>query len=341
MEIPSFKKIILLFAIIVAFYIIYRLICRRQKLISIDPLEKTLEELKEGFQETMPTIKNTSNVSLSLKEYSIFSSWNSCVNSRNNVSLSQLEKVIQNGCRFLDFEIYNVQGSPEVGYSSSGYIAGQELPELESDTIPFIDVCNKIASSKSPNSNDPMFLHFRIKSNHTDILEKMAESFVSSGIESKIYDKNVTEDTKLSDLQNKYIIVIDKTYVPTIEKIACPTGCNTDLRFMVSMYSGTEELSYLKLSHQLQQDVRPLQKTTDDTTNTKKLKMVVHDFGMYYTANNSKDWKKLIMEHKIQIIPYKFYYNDDALTDYKNFFSNNGHRAFVPMAVAHDALVHS
>lgn len=341
MEMPSFKKIILLIVIVISFYIIYRLIVRRQTLLAINPLEKTLEELIENFQETMPTIRNTNNLSLPIKEYLCFSSWNSCVTSGNNVSLSQLEKVIQNGCRFLDFEVYNISGTPEIGYSSSGYVAGQELPELETDTIPFIDICNKIVSTPSPNSNDPLFIHLRIKSNNIEILEKMAESLVSSGIENRLYDKNVNENTLLSELQNHYVLVIDNTYVPNIDKVACPKGCKTDIRYMINMFSGTNEMSSIKLSHQLQQDVRPLQKKDENNTNVSKLKLVTHDVGTHHQTKNSDEWKKLIMDYKIQIIPFKFYYNDDALHEYKNFFSEYGHRAFIPMAVTHDALIHS
>ena len=108
-------------------------------------------------------------------------------------------------------------------------------------------------------------------------------------------------------------------------------------------YSGISSLSSMKVSHQLEQNSRPLQKETDDRSNAKKWKMVTHDFGTHYIDHNLSytDFKKLILEHRLQIIPFKFHHNDEALTEYKNFFSDNGHRAFVPLAVAHDALIFS
>ena len=58
---------------------------------------------------------NAKNMTLPLNEYFIFSAWNTCW-SGNTFSLRQLEKVMENGCRFLDFEVYNINGQPEIGY---------------------------------------------------------------------------------------------------------------------------------------------------------------------------------------------------------------------------------
>ena len=341
LELPSFKKIIILFAIIICFYIIYRLIQRRQQLLSIDPLKSESNLVKEQFQDVMPTIQNNSVMDLPLKEYIIFSSWNSCVDSGNNVSLNQLEKVMKHGCRFLDFEIYNIDGNPEVGYSSTGYVATMKMPEIESNTISFMDVCKKIASTNTPNSNDPLFLHLRIKSRDYTIMEKISSAIIGSGIENKLYEYDVNKNTILSKLSNKFIIIVDKTYVPELEKNACPKGCKSDIRELIGLFSGTINFPSIKLSHQLVQDKRPLQKEEYNTTNADKFTMVTQDLGTHHQTFNTDQWKSLIIEHKVQVIPYKFYYKDDALTEYMNFFSDYGHRAFIPMAIAHDALIHS
>ena len=340
MELPNFKKILLLIAITISFYIIYRLVQRRQTLSELHPNDD-LNDKKEGF--AMPTIVNTSNLGYKLKEYQIFSSWNSCAQSNNNVSLQQLEKVLLNGCRFLDFEVYYIEGKPVVGFSKGKYQSNESIQQIDSDTvIPFLDVCNKIVSGKCPNPNDPLFLHFRIKSNNINIFEKMAEAFISSGIQNKLPKNKVTKDTVLSVLQNKVIVVVDKTYVPSIETESCKSGgCKTSFTEMVQMYSGTSDLNTSKIQQQLVQNVRPLSYTTDNETNTTSIAMITHEVGVDYDPYNvDKSFERLVKDHSIQIIPHKFYSDDAVLTDYKNFFSDQGHTAFMTMAVALSALAH-
>jgi hypothetical protein len=342
-EFPSFKKIIFIAVLLICFFILYNLIQQRNLL-----LDQNSDTTKEGFSSetnTMATIRNTSmSNTLPLKQYVIMSSWNSCVESTYKVSLKQLTHVLENGCRFLDFEVYNVDDKPVIGYSSSGYIATQPNQEIDSNTLKFRDVCNLVAStSNAPNKNDPLFLHFRVKTNNMSILEKMAIDIMGSGLKDKgLGDESLSGDMLLSELQNKVIILIDKTYVPNIDRDVCRVGCEMDIRDMID-YSGVSSFSSMKLSQQLEQNVRPLQKETDDVSNAKKWKMVTHDFGTHYIDHNASymDFKKMVLEHRAQIIPFKFQYSDEALTEYKNFFSDNGHRAFVPLAVAHDALLFS
>ena len=129
---------------------------------------------------------------------------------------------MENGCRFLDFEVYNINGQPEIGYSTSGYQPSQTIPELESDTLPIFDIFNKIMELRSagsvPNKRDPLFLHFRIKSDEMSLLEKMAESLVSSGMSDPlVLATDVKPDTMISDLENKIVFIVDKSYVPKIK----------------------------------------------------------------------------------------------------------------------------
>jgi len=331
MDLPNFKKILLLVSITISFYIIYRLVQRRETLSKL----KSTDDLTEGFDATMPTIVHTTNLAYKLKEYQIFSSWNSCAQSDNNVSLQQLEKVLLNGCRFLDFEIYFIEGSPVVGFSKGKYQSNESIQQIDSDyVIPFVDVCSMIVSGKCPNPNDPLFLHFRIKSNNVNIFEKMAENFISSGLKAKLCKTKVNQNTLLSDLQNKIIVVVDKTYVPAIQRT------ETSFGKMVHMYSGTSELPSSKIQQTLDQKVRTLSLKNDNETNTLSLVMVTHEVGIDYDQMNVDQFVKLVIDHSIQIIPHKFYSDDGVLTEYKNFFSDNGHTAFMTMAVAHNDLVH-
>jgi hypothetical protein len=328
MELPNFKKILLLVSIVISFYIIYSLVQRRQNLIT--------SSSTENFQATMATIVKTENLQYSLKEYLMFGAWNCCAVSNGNVSLDQLAIVFQNGCRFLDFEVYYIDNEPVVGFSKNQFQRNESIQLMDSDkAIPFIDVCTAIASATSPNPNDPLFLHFRIKTKDLKILEKMATIFKSTGLNIKIFQGEVNEYTVLSKLQNKIVIVVDKTYVPFIKK--------ADLGGMINVFSGTKSFLSMIFSERLCKLLRPLSLETDDKTNTTTVKMVTHSFGSDYDFNNISYsmFATLIMKHSINIIPFKFYSNDEHLQEYMNFFSDNGHHAFMTMAVAQSALTYN
>ncbi len=323
MELPNFKKILLLVSIAISFYIIYSLVQRRQ----------TLMVTTESFQTSMATINPTVSLQYALKEYTIFSSWNSCALSDGNVSLDQLEIVFQNGCRFLDFEVYYIENKPVIGFSMNSFNQKESIQQIDSEkVIPFLDLCTAISvysSSKCPNPSDPLFLHFRIKTNNLKIFNDMAEAFKSSGLDKKFYKGTVNEYTILSTLANKIVIVVDRTYVPNIKL----EGQN-----MIQMFSGTRTLSTMQIQNRLGKLPRPLTLETDNETNTETVKMVTYPFGSDYEFQNSDKFATLVMKHSIQIVPHKFYSNDESLQEYKNFYSDNGHHAFITMGVAHNAL---
>jgi len=358
MNLPSFKRIIIIVLLAICFYIIYRLVAWRQTIMAVSPGDVDTALLdstqKEGFfakkkNETMATISKAKNLSLPLKEYFIYSSWNSCWD-KADLTLNQLENIMNHGCRFLDFEIYNIDGKPEIGYSTMGYTPGGKAPELESDTIGMLDLCNKIMEMRTagtvPNTSDPLFLHFRIKADQQPILEKMATAILGSGIgDPNILATNITHDTVLSDLENKIVIVIDKGYVPDIQENACPANCESDLRKLVGLYSNdggnftSTKWEYQKGSKSV--DPLDLRKNSKSRTNVDKLKMVTHNLGSEYIPENSDDFNEFVMKYKVQIVPYKFYYPNsidpvketNPLTEYKNIFSDNGHTAFIPLSV--------
>jgi len=343
MEIPSLKKILLLIAIMISLYILYRLIARRQDLLSMNP-----DDLVENFGVletfTMASIRPIEQYGYPLKEHFIYSSWNSCVNSNGNVSLSQLENVMMEGVRFLDFEIYDIQDSNEkinaqVGYSEDSYSGNnQSIDSL--DTILFSDICKKIVSSQvsAPNGNDPLFIHLRIRTKNIEAIKDIYQC-IENNIKTKQYNGLVDSDTILSELKNRIIVIIDKHYIQSITD----TRITDILDDFTNMYSSTSDLPSKKIYNTLTEtEKRELSLTTSKNelnfTNVESLMMVTHDFvpdtDPEYQNIKEDDFKSLIMDHSVQIIPYKFHVHDENLTAYKNFFSNNGKRAMVPMALA-------
>ena len=171
---------------------------------------------------------------LFLCNYFIKASYSSCAlgNFRNNyVAICALKHVIQQGCRFLDFEVYSLNDDPVVAVSSvSSYTEKGSY-----NSIPFHEVIECIknnATSASPscsttsgicpNPHDPLILNFRIKTKHVNIYDKMAyhlstilkdsllnNQYSLTNNRTGTYDNNIWTTLKIGDMFGKIIILID------------------------------------------------------------------------------------------------------------------------------------
>lgn len=330
---PDIKRILFLIVILLSFYVLYKLVQRRSRLIT--EYEKSQEELDEGFvgsssSSARPRISNTSNLSFPLKEYVFMSSWNSASNSTGVVSLDTLEETLMRGYRFIDLEVYSVESKPQVSFSTQ-----RAYDAMESNPILFVDVCRRIITKAftTTNGQDPLFLHLRIKSRNPNLFEMMA-NILKVECESRLYNKKVTLDTPLEKVKGRLVIVVDRTYVPHLESYECSGKCTNDFKKMINMYSGTPGLESMKIMDKLEQPKQVLQQTDNGRTNVSKLQMVVHGMGELNVEKNGPEFFTMVHNYRVQIVPIKAYYKDESLTEYENFFKNNGHRAFVPMSVA-------
>jgi hypothetical protein len=166
----------------------------------------------------------------------IKSSYNSCVTGKflnGWVNLCALDHVIQQGCRVLDFEIYSVNGKCAVAASNS--VKFTEKGTYNS--IPIGDVLERIrnkAVSQSewtehcPNPRDPLFLHFRMKTESEDVYAELARSIASnlgsvlisptysiknykSGTSVAATSINFCSTMTLEDLMGQVVIIVDKS----------------------------------------------------------------------------------------------------------------------------------
>jgi len=311
---PFLHKILIIFITLFSFNIIYNIVDGRP--INMSSIIPTYEPF-----ESLPTIASCSKTELPIKEYTVLSSWNSCVTTSYDVSLDQIQYVLNNGCRFFDFEIYYLDKKPVVGYSSY-----ESYNYIDSNYIPLIDVCKFIAiqafTSPTPNSDDPLFIHLRIKAHDHNIFELIANHIMGSGMKNKLFSGNLSSNHKLSDIMGKIVIIVDQSYVPNINKYACIDKCETDILNIINLFSNTNLLQSSKISEMI--DKEP--------TSSKHLKMTSYGTGPYITPNNSHKFKEVISNHHINFLPVKFYNKDDNLKLYTNFFSDNGQTAFVPLS---------
>jgi len=119
----------------------------------------------------------------SMRDYYVFSSYNSCnnnsTNTNNVVDTQSLKNVIAQGVRFLDFEIYSIQNEPVVATSS---IPNNYFIKESNSSLPFRNVFDSIINtsfniSTVPNPTDPLFVHLRIQSTNQKMFSNLALIF--------------------------------------------------------------------------------------------------------------------------------------------------------------------
>jgi hypothetical protein len=161
-----------------------------------------------------------------LYDYYVKSSYNSCASGTFTgdwVDMCALTNVIKQGYRFLDFEVYNINQTAVVStsdmteYTSKGTYNYLKLD----DVIKYIAenaISNSTSTDECPNSSDPLFLHFRIKSTSLDIYNSIATSISSYLGKYLLNSEHSYENNGLNLgsvpiklLMKKVIIIVDKT----------------------------------------------------------------------------------------------------------------------------------
>lgn len=210
-------KIGILFFIIVVFIVI----------ISVSVYRITAPNNKDKNAENMLEIRNTldTNNIVSTKfqdyrlgDYYIMSSYNSCCGGeydRDIVDVNTLSEIISMGVRFLDFEVYSFNGNTVIASSANDNI----YQKGSFNEIPIAKVFDMIQLSAfghiTPNSEDPLFLHFRIKSNQKRVFSDIANQ-IKEKLKGKLLDaafsyanrNNKIYNTKMSELKRKVVICV-------------------------------------------------------------------------------------------------------------------------------------
>jgi hypothetical protein len=295
----------------------------------------------------IPNISNTVHTDLLLKQYCIKASYNSALTGRY-VNLDMIKYVLSRGCRFLDFEVYSFDGIPYVAYSVDNTFSS--IKTL--NKIPLQDVLNTSVMygfmAPSPNPNDPLFIHLRVKTNNNDLYEKIA-MIVNSTLKPKLYDGHVTSRTYLSDLMNKIVLIVDKKLSPKYQsfpecgatcfgpkdKLIMNTNCPScfSLKNYVNVESGTTFLRIYNYSYIMDQTFTSPEIMDDGvSTNVSSMKIVIPDIGtnfMGFVRNPS--YHGLPLNYGVQIVVYPFYQRDIYLDQYEQAFAD-GKSAFVPLS---------
>ena len=347
----DFLKFLLILIIIIIFlYCIYRMMLKRKSLLMQrelvyesgssatvegfslfgDPVTNELTRLKN---DAAPGISNIliGNANLPLKEYVVKSSFNSAMTGFY-FNLNMIKYVLERGCRFLDFEVYSFEDVPYVAYA-----ADNNFTNVDSyNKLLLGDVLSLVAASAfvspSPNPNDPLFVHLRIKSFNNNIFEAISE-IVANTIGNRLNSCDVTTDTLLSSLMGKIILIVDKQLAPNYKKYSTcdpssTTNCN-DLTSQVNMESGGDYMRIYNFSKLLDLSIMPPYIYSDGTTDVNTLRLAIPDNG---TNMANPSVYEFIVDYGSQFVALPFFIKDTNLENYEKIFSDNKSE-FVPFNV--------
>lgn len=341
------KKVLILLIIIIFTYVLFRLLHRRSQLMKMSTKEglnvfATPESELSSVQNSNPVLIQgikSEYTSRPICDYVIKSSYNSAITG-NYVNLDMIKYLVKRGCRFLDFEVFYIDNSPQVAYTTdSKYETIDTDNHILLDTVLSTAVSNAF-SSVSPNSGDPLFIHLRIKSGDPNIYKAVAKS-VDFALKAKLHNKNVTKNTKLSEIMGKVVLIIDKTINREYKNLSsCSPKDNAcyDLTKYKNMESGSETLFLQRYGELLNQCAIPPHvldnctgQTKDICTNVSIMRLVLPDVNFKNAQN--PNYNDFITNFGCQMLTYRFYSVDAGLKNYETFFDDNK-LGIVPLAYA-------
>ena len=106
------------------------------------------------------------NGELPIQNYIIKSSYNSAMDAHDYASKDAIKYVLGRGCRFLDFEVVFDPKKPNAAYV--GKVTGKRNEGIDSNNLLLFDdafdtILSYGFSKPTPNPNDPLFIHLRIR----------------------------------------------------------------------------------------------------------------------------------------------------------------------------------
>jgi hypothetical protein len=363
-----YKKILIFLIIIISTFVIWRLIMKQQELYylintnqiqgfqnqdfdtttNVQPINNKREGATNIDDSEVASVSsslpiNIVSVSRStfkdqpLLQFSMKASYNTAITG-NYASTEMVKYVLSRGCRWIDFEIFLIDGKPKVSYSTDPkYNILSTTNHILLDVIFETIINNAFNANNTPNHEDPLFIHLRIKSNYTSVYKKVASS-IKSVLKNALYDGKVSpKETKISDIMNKIVIVMDRTivskysdYTECTEKESSSDIECVDLTKFIHMESGTSKLIQQTQNQLLNSSGIEIHATYDICpicTDVQQMRVVLPDI----TNTGNPDMKDFIKDYGCQILPFQFYFNDGSLKKYETFFNENKF-AFVPIS---------
>ena len=322
MKLTVFQKILLVLSLFICVFMFFHIKMMRDRYHSL------YVKTQEGFATVI--IANAKSPYNELNEYAIKASANSCYDADGFIEIGSeanpkgLYNVIRSGCRFLDFEIYNVDGDTKVGYSGSS-----SFSSLETNTIKTVDVLNKIIDCAftipAPNPMDPLFLQFRMKSNRGSLYANLAKE-IDTVLNGKLLDLSGTslDNKSFSDLLGKIVVII---YAMPIEANSkSKSELDVDMQKVFDNEMGGRSFIFVNGESSNLSFKDPYNITPKMTVQMPLINDLINERGNRpKLAVNTDDIEKSfdVIKTEYNIIPYKFYAKDEHLISYEEYFKNS------------------
>ena len=183
---------------------------------------RNCEQLNEWYSSPtqLANIPQTQSNEYLLRDFFIKSSWNSCLTGQQShdfMGLCGLQNVIKQGCRFLDFQIFTINGQPVVAFTTSNGVHSKSTY----NAISTYDIIRTIASQAFAtgivaNANDPLILHFRFQTKIQNTLNILAEQ-IKRNLNSRILGRTYSRgyggqnigSVPIKNFLGKIIIIAD------------------------------------------------------------------------------------------------------------------------------------
>ena len=203
-------------------YLVYRWLLKK--------INREQQDSREGFNTISYPGREAfaDSQNLPLKEYTIKSSFNSAYDGKN-VSIQQLAKVMYNGCRFIDLNVFVVDSSSlYVGYSSDN------APTMIDVSLPFYKVIDYINAYA-----------FQIDTE----TQKRIQDEDYTEMTKKTIDPNVENQKRIQDNYTKYPLFLNiRVYRPPSSTIDIVDLVYTEVQKLKKPYVNAGRGSAIKLS---------------------------------------------------------------------------------------------
>lgn len=281
-----------------------------------------LKRIYTSFPKISSVNFNDDAYSYKLRDYYVKTAYNCCCSGQfknDYVNECALKTCISQGARVLDFEIYSIDDEPVIATSSIDNYHVKETYNFVNFSEAMNIVNNYAFSGGScPNPNDPIVLHFRIRSNNEKMYKKMAD-IIYSNLENRILDKIYSYEyyghnlgaIPLKEFQGKAIISVDRSN-PLFASTPLDEYVNIASNSMFLRGSRNYDIKYAPDSQEIIE------------YNKKKMTMSMPDLSPYDT-NISAD---LNFKYGCQWVGMCFQNFDSNMEYYHLFFDKIGH-AFV------------
>jgi len=282
----------------------------------------TMDTLYGDLNGKITSINDSEQFSYTFKDYYIKTAYNCCSGGsyKNDfVDTCILKDILKQGVRGLDFEIFSIDDKPVVATSTSDSYYIKETFNY----INFGDVMNIIrdyafSSSGSPNKDDPIIIHLRIKSTNQEMYKnfaKLLEGFdsllMSKDYDSEYYGKNFG-NVELQKLKGKIVIIVDRSNTSFLE---CP-----EFYKFINMTSNSV---FMRALHYYDIKYSP---DIAELIEYNKQNMTI---GMPDKGSNPENPSSVVMrETGCQLLGMRYPYIDVNVEENDVFFDENGH-AFV------------